>query len=256
MSKYHQSPLAYIKTITLNVHDPKKMVDFYTRLGMRIIAQNKNETLLGTLSPLLILKHDQVYALEKKATQGLYHVAYLVPTRAELGSVLKHLIEQKIPLQGLSDHGVSEAIYLSDPEGNGIEIYADRPSMLWPYQDKKLAMVTEMMRYQEVLSLATPFQGFSKDTILGHLHLHVGDLKAAVKFYQEKLDYELMQYYGDSAAFLSTGGYHHHLGLNTWIGTDIPKKNLFTTGLVSFQVNKKSNSIQSDIVGLNIQLID
>ena len=256
MSKYHQPPLAYISSITLNVHDPKRMVDFYTQLGMRILSQTKNETMLGTLSPLLILKHDQVYALENKATQGLYHVAYLVPTRAELGSVLKHLIEQKIPLQGLSDHGVSEAIYLADPEGNGIEIYADRPSILWPYENKKLSMMTEMMKYKEVLSLATPFKGFSKETILGHLHLHVGDLKAAVTFYQEKLGYDLMQFYGDSAAFLSAGGYHHHLGMNTWRGTNVPKKNPQTTGLVAFQVKKKSTSIQSDIAGLAIQFID
>ncbi len=256
MSKYHQPPLAYISSITLNVHDLKRMVDFYTQLGMRILSQTKNETMLGTLSPLLILKHDQVYALENKATQGLYHVAYLVPTRAELGSVLKHLIDQKIPLQGLSDHGVSEAIYLADPEGNGIEIYADRPSILWPYENKKLSMMTEMMKYKEVLSLATPFKGFSKETILGHLHLHVGDLKEAVTFYQEKLGYDLMQFYGDSAVFLSAGGYHHHLGLNTWKGTNISKKHPHTTGLISFQVNKKSTSIQSDIAGLTIQFID
>lgn len=256
MSKYHQAPLAYISTITLNVHDPKRMVDFYTQLGMRILSQTKHETMLGTSSPLLILKHDQDYALENKATQGLYHVAYLVPTRAELGSVLKHLIDQKIPLQGLSDHGVSEAIYLADPEGNGIEIYADRPSILWPYENKKLSMMTEMMKYKEVLSLATPFKGFSKETILGHLHLHVGDLKEAVTFYQEKLGYDLMQFYGDSAVFLSAGGYHHHLGLNTWKGTNISKKHPHTTGLISFQVNKKSTSIQSDIAGLTIQFID
>ena len=256
MSKYHQPPLAYISSITLNVHDPKRMVDFYTQLGMRILSQTKNETMLGTLSPLLILKHDQVYALENKATQGLYHVAYLVPTRAELGSVLKHLIDQKIPLQGLSDHGVSEAIYLADPEGNGIEIYADRPSMLWPYEDKKLSMITEMMKYKEVLSHATPFKGFSKETILGHLHLHVGDLKTAVKFYQEKLGYDLMQFYGDSAAFLSVGGYHHHLGLNIWRGANIAKKNPQTTGLVAFQVKKKLSLIQSDIAGLTFQFID
>lgn len=247
MSKYHQPQLAYISTITLNVHDPKRMVDFYTQLGMRILSQTKNETMLGTSSPLLILKHNQDYALEKKATQGLYHVAYLVPTRAELGSVLKHLIEQKIPLQGLSDHGVSEAIYLADPEGNGIEIYADRPSILWPYENKKLSMMTEMMKYKEVLSLATPFKGFSKETILGHLHLHVGDLKEAVKFYQEKLGYDLMQFYGDSAAFLSAGGYHHHLGLNTWRGMNIAKKDSRTTGIVHFTLQGEGlNNYQTE----------
>lgn len=256
MSNYHQPPLASITSITLNVHNPQKMVDFYTTLGMQVLAQTKDETVLGQSLPLLILKHDQTYIIETKATQGLYHVAYLVPTRADLGSVLKHLIVMRIPLQGLSDHGVSEAIYLADPEGNGIEIYADRPAALWPYENKTLAMVTEMMRYQEVLSLAKPFTGFSNGTIVGHLHLHVSNLQAAVKYYQEILGYQLMQYYGDSAAFLSTGGYHHHLGLNTWRGVGIPQKNRKTTGLVSFQVKKKSSAIQSDIVGLNIQFMD
>jgi catechol 2,3-dioxygenase len=117
-------------------------------------------------------------------------------------------------------------------------------------------MVTEMMRYQEVLSLAKPFTGFSKETIIGHLHLHVSQLEDAIKYYQEKLGYQLMQYYGDTAAFLSTGGYHHHLGLNTWRGVGIPKKNLNTTGLTSFQVKKKSSTIQDDIAGLTIQFID
>lgn len=256
MSEYHLPTLAYIKAITLNVHNPKKMVDFYTQLGFRMMSQNNNETILGTANPLLILKHDQVYGIEENVTQGLYHVAFLVPTRVELGSVLKHLIALKIPLQGLSDHGVSEAIYLSDPEGNGIEIYADRPALLWPYQDNQLSMVTEMMKYKEVLLLAKPFQGFSHETIIGHLHLHVGQLNNAVNFYQQSLSYNLMQYYGDSAAFLSTGGYHHHLGLNTWKGVDIPKKNPLKTGLISFQVNKKLFSISRDIAGLHIQGID
>jgi catechol 2,3-dioxygenase len=256
VSKYHQPPLAFISKITLNVYDPKKMVDFYTMLGMRIFSQTKDGTVLGSAIPLLTLKHDQTYPLETKPTQGLYHVAYLVPSREALGSILKHLITLKIPLQGLSDHGVSEAIYLADPEGNGIEIYADRPSMLWPYENKKLTMVTEMMRYQEVLALAKPFTGLLIETIIGHLHLHVGNLKDAVQYYQDHLGYELMQYYGDSAAFLSTGVYHHHLGLNTWRGLQIAKKNPKTTGIVSFEVKNKLSAMFQDIAGLNIQFSD
>jgi catechol 2,3-dioxygenase len=146
------------------------------------------------------------------------------------------LIQQRYPLQGLSDHGVSEAIYLTDPEGNGIELYVDRPKDQWPYQLQQLAMVTEPMKYQEVLNLAKPYQRFSNQVVLGHLHLHVSNLAEAVAYYQSTLHYEVIQYYGESAAFLSSGGYHHHLGLNTWGGQHLPKKNLNTTGIVAFQV--------------------
>ena len=250
MSNFHQSPLTFIRSITLNVNNRQKMIEFYTWLGMRIIHQDDQQTTLGTANPLLILKHDQPYPIETITTQGLYHVAYLVPTREALGSILKHLIQSRYPLQGLSDHGVSEAIYLSDPEGNGIEIYADRLPMLWPYQDKKLAMITDRMNHEEVLGLAKPFGGFLPSTIIGHLHLHVANLEAASEYYQNKFGYQLIQVYGKSASFLSTGGYHHHLGLNIWIGENIPKKNPHTSGIVGYEVSIFKPRGLIDIAGL------
>ena len=250
MNNFHQSPLTFIRSITLNVNHRQRMVEFYTWLGMRVLHQNEKETTLGTSTPLLILKHDQAYPLETATTQGLYHVAYLVPTREALGSILKHLIQSRYPLQGLSDHGVSEAIYLSDPEGNGIEIYADRLPMLWPYQDKKLAMVTNRMNHQEVLTLAKPFQSFLPSTIIGHLHLHVANLNEARKYYQDIFGYQLIQEYGNNAAFLSTGGYHHHLGLNTWIGENIAKKNPLTSGIVGYEVSILKQKRLIDVAGL------
>lgn len=251
MSKFHQPPLRFPQAITLNVADKKIMTQFYTWLGLTILHQTDTETILGTTTPLLTLKHDRPYLQETKPTQGLYHVAYLLPTRTALGTILKHLIQHKYPLQGLSDHGVSEAIYLADPEGNGIEIYVDRPPMLWPYVGGKLAMITERMRYQEVLALAKPFQGLPMETTLGHLHFHVSDLEDATKHYQEKLGYQLMQHFGDSAAFLSSGDYHHHLGINTWLGTNIPQKNLLTTGLVGYTISGQGEDF-TDIAGFNV----
>jgi catechol 2,3-dioxygenase len=236
VSSFHQPPTNFISSVTLNVHDRKRMVDFYRWLGFRILQETNQQTILGTDRPVLVLKHDQPYVVEQQNTQGLYHVAFLLPTREELGSVLRYLIQQRYPLQGLSDHGVSEAIYLTDPEDNGIELYVDRPKDQWPYQLQQLAMVTEPMKYQEVLSLAKPYQKFSNEVVLGHLHLHVSNLAEAVAYYQSTLRYEVIQYYGESAAFLSSGGYHHHLGLNTWRGQHLPKKNLNTTGIVAFHV--------------------
>jgi catechol 2,3-dioxygenase len=236
VNSFHQPPTNFISSVTINVHDQKRMVDFYRWLGFRILQETNHQTILGTDRPVLVLNHDQPYVVEQQNTQGLYHMAFLLPTREELGSVLRYLIQQRYPLQGLSDHGVSEAIYLTDPEGNGIELYVDRPKDQWPYQLQQLAMVTEPMNYQEVLSLARPYQKFSNKVVLGHLHVHVSNLAEAVAYYQSTLHYEVIQYYGESAVFLSSGGYHHHLGLNTWRGQDLPIKNLNTTGIVAFQV--------------------
>jgi catechol 2,3-dioxygenase len=251
VSNYHQHPLNFIKSITLLVENKQKMIDFYTWLGFSVLSTSASKTILGTTVPLLTLKHDCVYPRETKPTQGLYHVAYLLPNREALGTILKHLIQSKYPLQGLSDHGVSEAIYLADPEGNGIEIYVDRPRLLWPYVGNQLAMITERMKYQEVLALAKPFTGLPKETIVGHLHLHVSDLTLATKHYQSKLGYQLMQHYVDSAAFLSTGGYHHHLGINIWQGQDIPIKNLKTTGIEGYTIHGKGTP-WVDLAGLNV----
>lgn len=228
------------------------MVDFYRWLGFRLLQESNQQTILGTNQPVLVLKHDQPYVLEQQNTQGLYHVAFLLPTREELGSVLRYLIQQKYPLQGLSDHGVSEAIYLTDPEGNGIELYVDRPKDQWPYQLQQLAMVTEPMKYQEVLNLARPYQRFSNQVVLGHLHLHVSNLAEAVAYYQSILHYEVIQYYGESAVFLSSGSYHHHLGLNTWSGQDLPIKNLNTTGIVAFQVQTTHDHSGVNPTGISV----
>jgi catechol 2,3-dioxygenase len=252
MVNFHQSPTTFIQSISLNVNNRQKMVDFYQWLGMTVLHQTSSATTLGTSKPLVTLIHDRNYEMETKPTQGLYHVAYLLPDRQALGSVLNHLLKAKYPLQGLSDHGVSEAIYLADPEGNGIEMYVDRDPKAWPYDGQSLTMVTEMMKYKEVLALAKPFVNLPKETILGHLHLHVGSLKEATTSYQQIFGFQVMQHYGDSAVFLSSGGYHHHLGINTWLGKDIPKKNPLTTGLIAYEVHGLVKKSFVDLAGINV----
>jgi catechol 2,3-dioxygenase len=113
-------------------------------------------------------------------------------------------------------------------------------------------MVTEMMRYKEVLALAKPFVKLPHETVLGHLHLHVGKLKEATISYQQIFGFQVMQHYGDSADFLSSGGYHHHLGINTWLGKDIPKKNPLTTGLIAYEVHGLVKKYFVDLAGLNV----
>lgn len=171
-------------------------------------------------------------------TTGLYHVALLLPTRADLAGILRRLIETGYPLEGAPDHGVSEAIYLSDPEGNGIEIYRDRPRQEWPHANDTLAMVTDPLDVDGLLGEANPngdsWVGMPDGTRIGHIHLQVGDLDPAVRFYRDMLGFDLMQRFGGSAAFLSVGGYHHHIGLNTWAGIGAPRPPAGTRGLRGF----------------------
>lgn len=156
---------------------------------------------------------------------GLYHFAILVPDRAGLGATLRRLLETRYPLQGASDHGVSEALYLADPDGNGIEIYRDRPRAEWPIENGELAMVTDPLDAEDVLAGSRGgWEGLPRGTRLGHIHLQVRDLAEAEDFYTRALGLDLMQRFPPathgrdraSAAFLSAGGYHHHVGINTW----------------------------------------
>jgi catechol 2,3-dioxygenase len=147
----------------------------------------------------------------------LFHAALLFPTRATLGAWLQFAAERGVDFEGFSDHGVSEAIYLSDPDGNGLEFYADRPFEQWPYAKGELAMTTRPLSVRSLLAEAspagpTPLHGAS----WGHLHLRVTDLERSESFYKEKLGVEVMQRSFPGARFLAADNYHHHIGLNTW----------------------------------------
>ena len=158
--------------------------------------------------------------------------------RGALAHALQRLIDTCTPLTGGSDHGVSEALYLDDPDGNGIEIYRDRPRDEWPYVQGRLQMVTDPIDYDGILREAggESVPQMEPETVLGHMHLHVGRLPESVNFYAQVIGLELQQYYGDSAAFLSAGGYHHHLGLNTWAGVGAPPPPANAVGLQNFVV--------------------
>jgi catechol 2,3-dioxygenase len=171
---------------------------------------------------------------------GLYHAAILLPHRRELARVLRRLADVGWPISGVADHGVSEAIYLDDAEGNGIEIYADRPHGAWPVRDGQLAMYTDPLDLPDLLrELETdprPWSTMPAGARIGHVHLQVSDLAKAEEFYCTILGFEVTQRSYPGALFVSAGGYHHHLGLNIWNSRRAGPPPDNATGLIAFAV--------------------
>ena len=171
----------------------------------------------------------------------MYHFAVLLPDRKSLARLLYHLAETKLGVQGAADHGVSEALYLADPDGNGIELYRDRRKNEWPVDDLgRLQMGTEALDIDDlVMELKgglEPYQGLPQKTTIGHVHLQVRNLAEAEQFYNGALGFKVMQRYESGAIFVSAGGYHHHIGLNTWAGEGAPPPPADATGLRWFEV--------------------
>ena len=165
---------------------------------------------------------------------GLYHTAFLYPSRAALGTALARVLALGWPLDGAADHGVSEAIYLRDPEGNGIELYRDRPRGEWPHErDGSLAMTLDPLDLESVLAERDPSVPLDAPPSLkiGHVHLQVSDIAGAEAFYRDIIGFDVVVRYGAQASFLSAGGYHHHLGANTWNTRGAPPAELGAPGL-------------------------
>src|SRR3989442_8809884 len=171
-------------------------------------------------------------------TAGLYHFAILLPSEEELGGFLRRALEEKLPLTGTSDHLVSQALYFDDPEGNGIEVYADRPRSEWQYPNGRLSIGIEHLDFERLLRIAAPPQPkFSAGTVLGHMHLNVGDLDASQAFYAS-LGMELMAEAGHVMPFLSWDGYHHHLALTLLAGRGAPPVEPGGRGLHSLEIRR------------------
>jgi catechol 2,3-dioxygenase len=171
-------------------------------------------------------------------TAGLYHFAILLPDERELGGFLQRTLEERLPLTGTADHYVSQALYFDDPEGNGIEVYADRPRSEWQYPNGRLNIGTDHLDFDRLLRIAgKPTPKFSSETVLGHMHLNVGDLDASQAFY-ESIGMELMAEAGAVMRFLSWNGYHHHLGINVLEGPGAAAVEPGVRGLRQFQVRR------------------
>jgi len=173
-------------------------------------------------------------------TSGLYHIAIRLPNRPALADLLQRLLDARYPLQGASDHLVSEAVYLPDPDGNGVELYVDRPRDAWTWQAGQVSMTTRPLDVEGLLSEAgkngSTWQGIAPGTDLGHVHLQVADLKRAEDFYHGLIGLDVTVRGYPGALFLSAGGYHHHLGLNTWAGRGAPPAPPGSLGLAYFEL--------------------
>lgn len=223
MAKDSLPPATGLGHVHLIVTDLDRALAFYQDiLGLQIHRRERDTVYLGAGQADLLALTGRPGAPRVAGTTGLYHFAILVPSRPELARVLRRILQTRTPVQGFADHLVSEAIYLPDPDGNGIEIYRDRPREQWPYRQGRLQMATDPLDVPGLLAepdnAAEPDAGLPPETVLGHVHLHVSHIPEAEAFYQNVIGFELMLRYGPTASFLAAGGYHHHLGINTWAG--------------------------------------
>jgi catechol 2,3-dioxygenase len=221
--------------VHLTVTDLSRSIPFYeTSIGLRLARRDDGEAALGAGGEDLLVLTEEPQARPAGRHAGLYHFALLHPSRLELARAAQRLIETRTPVSGASDHKISEAIYLPDPDGNGIELAADRAREHWgdladPTSHggpEPLDMVSLMAMVEDVAPLAQA----SSDLRMGHLHLHVGDIEGALEFWRDLIGFEVMTRF-PSAAFISAGGYHHHLGLNTWRGESVPPMPAGTVGM-------------------------
>ncbi len=219
-----------IQNVHLQIADLDQGLAFYeTLLGFRLIRREGSAAELSAsgLAPAQILLTELRGARPKPArSTGLYHVAIRLPNRKELARLFRRLLEHRYPFGGFADHGVSEALYLSDPFGLGLELYRDRPREEWPWVNGKLAIFTNQLDVDGLLAEAerepNEWTGIHPDTDIGHVHLHVSDLGKAEEFYCKQLGFDVMERGYPGALFISAGGYHHHLGLNIWAGRGAP----------------------------------
>jgi len=208
--------------VRLQVSDLERSLSWYRRvLGLEPVTQTAGVAVLGPPDSArgLVELHERRGAtpVPRRGRLGLYHYALLLPDRPSLGRFLRHLTEIG-ERAGMSDHLVSEALYLSDPDGLGIEVYADRPRSSWRQQDRQLVMATNPLDVEGVLAAGgdEPWTGLPSGTVLGHVHLYVDELERAARFYHAGLGLDRVVWSYPGALFMSAGGYHHHLGTNTW----------------------------------------
>lgn len=232
-----------IGSVCLTVSDLDRAERFYVDvLGFTAAARSAATVSLAAPAAPMLLELTALPGARPKPARstGLYHFAILLPSRLDLARSLRRLAEMRWPLQGVADHGVSEALYLADPDGNGIEIYRDRPREEWPQRNGQLQMVTDPLDVDGVIDEMAqderPWQGLPAGACIGHVHLHVADLRQAERFYCDVLGFDVTQRYGPSALFVSASGYHHHVGLNTWAGVGAPPPPAGSAGLRYFDI--------------------
>ncbi|HWI19592.1 MAG TPA: VOC family protein [Vicinamibacterales bacterium] len=233
---------AHIGRVSLTVRDLDRSLSFYRDvLGFEEAQRDGRVSFLGAPGGRVIIElHERKDAVPKpRRSSGLFHFAILVPSRAALGRSLRRLAEKRWPISGASDHLVSEALYLDDPDGLGIEVYRDRPKESWQRNNGELAMATDPLDLQGVHDepgAETPWTGLEAGTVMGHVHLHVPHIDKAEDFYCGTVGFDPIVRRYPGALFVAAGGYHHHLGLNIWAGVGAPPPPENAVGLRSFTI--------------------
>lgn len=233
-------PATRVGAVSLSVGNLDRSLGYYQHnIGLTVLDHDRHSATLGAgATPLLHLREVPGARVVRRAT-GLYHFALRVPTRLDLAQVIRHLWESETHVGGASDHLVSEALYLSDPDGHGIEIYRDRPHDTWYDAKGTFRMGTEPLDVGAILAEIKPdtpgWNGMPDGTDMGHVHLQVADVSAADRFYVGVLGMERMAGMA-SASFVSAGGYHHHLGLNSWAGVGVPAPPENAARLLSYEL--------------------
>lgn len=246
----------HIASADLQVSSLAGSLSFYRdRLGFQTITVNEGDACLSASGqpPYLIRLVERAGASRKPPfSTGLFHLAVRLPNRSALANLLVHMIETRTEIQGASDHLVSEAIYLSDQEGNGLELYVDRPRDQWPRSGEQVAMTTAPLDFDDLIKQAdavgSGWQGIDPGADIGHIHLQVSDLARTESFYNSLLGFQVTQRSYPGALFFAAGGYHHHIGANTWNSRGAPPPPPEATGLLSYRIRIPGREYQAKIV--------
>jgi catechol 2,3-dioxygenase len=241
---YRIADATRIGYVHLRVRDLERSLAFYLDvLGFKLVSGGAHTATLsatGRGPGLIVLTARKDAPARPTRSTGLYHFAIRVPSRRALAMMIRRLEEMQWPVQGYADHDVSEAVYLADPDGIGIEIYSDRPRDEWPLRGGQVEMVTEPLELDRLMrELDTwpgEWEGIDPATDIGHIHLRVSNLEASDEFYHRVLGFDVMQRDLPGALFLAAGGYHHHIGANTWASLGAGRPPADAVGLISFGV--------------------
>ncbi|GGA84543.1 glyoxalase/bleomycin resistance protein/dioxygenase [Brucella endophytica] len=226
-----------VSRVGLKARDAEAVSAWYQDIvGLREMARRGSSIVLGAGDRELVeIEQFSAASPDDPRSAGLYHTAFLLPSRGDLARWSRQAIDRHIPIAGASDHLVSEAVYLTDPEGNGVEIYADRPPTSWRWNGERIAMATDALDVGNLLRELEQnrriWEGAPENTVIGHVHLRVGDAAEAEGWWHREIGFDTVQTYGDRAVFLSSGGYHHHIAANSWQSPRAGKRDKDRTGL-------------------------
>lgn len=249
---FHEHPTTFVATVNIKVQDIEQSLQFYQDvIGFDVLERSEYKAKLTADGKKVLLTIEQpknVVPKEDRRT-GLYHFALLLPKRSDLANIVRHFMEIGIQF-GSADHRVSEAIYLSDLDGNGIEICIDRDQSGWNWNNSEVDMASDPLDFGNLLAEENQkvWDGLPEKTVMGHIHLQVSELEKTEKFYVEGLGFDVVNRFGTQAVFISDNNYHHHIGLNTWAGVGIPTPSLNSVGLKSFSILLPDENTRNNVV--------